>query len=85
MCFLTQHINQSANGDRWSLVTDTASGRKVVRHEANQSSGGHVTDTEVDDFLAVGGSGPGIRRIAQPDRAIPERLGVADEALLVGE
>jgi hypothetical protein len=58
MPFATQPIYRSANGDRWSLMTDTASGRKFVRHEANQSSGGHVTDTDVDDFLAVAGSGP---------------------------
>jgi hypothetical protein len=58
MSFATQPIYRSANGDRWWLLTDPASGRKLVRHEANQSSGGHVTDTDVDDFLAVGGSGP---------------------------
>jgi hypothetical protein len=39
-------------------MTDTASGRKFVRHEANQSSGGRVTDTDVEDFLDIGGSGP---------------------------
>jgi hypothetical protein len=54
----TQHIYRSANGDRWLLMTDTASGRKFVRHEANQSSGGRVTDTDVEDFLDIGGSGP---------------------------
>ena len=54
----TQHIYRSANGDRWLLMTDTASGRKFIRHEANQSSGGRVTDTDVEDFLDIGGSGP---------------------------
>jgi hypothetical protein len=58
MGLLTQHIYRSSNGDRWLLVTDTVSGRKFVRHEANQSSGGHLTDTDVDDFLEIGGSGP---------------------------
>ena len=58
MLFTTQHIYRSANGDRWSLMTDTSSARKFVRHEANPSSGGHVTDTDVDDFLDVGGPGP---------------------------
>lgn len=58
MSFITQHLYRSANGDRWSLMTDTSSGRKFVRHEANQSSGGHVTDTDVADFLEIGGSGP---------------------------
>jgi len=54
----TQHVYRSANGDRWLLFTDTASGRKFVRHEANQSSGGHATDLDVEDFLEIGGSGP---------------------------
>jgi len=58
MSHLTQQVYRSANGDRWSLLTDTSSGRKFVRHEANPSSGGHVTDTNVNDFLAIGGSGP---------------------------
>jgi hypothetical protein len=46
MSLSTQHIYRSANGDRWLLMTDTASGRKFVRHEANQSSGGRVTASE---------------------------------------
>jgi hypothetical protein len=58
MSLSTQHIYRSANGDRWLLMTDTASGRRFVRHEANQSSGGRVTDTDVEDFLDIGGSGP---------------------------
>jgi hypothetical protein len=56
---LTKHlIYRSANGDCWSLMTDSVSGRKFVRHEANPSSGGHLTDTDVEAFLAIGGSGP---------------------------
>jgi hypothetical protein len=56
---LTKHlIYRSANGDCWSLMTDRVSGRKFVRHEANPSSGGHLTDTDVEGFLAIGGSGP---------------------------
>jgi hypothetical protein len=58
MSLSTQHIYRSANGDRWLLITDTASGHRFVRHEANQSSGGRVTDTSVEDFLDIGGSGP---------------------------
>ena len=58
MSLVTRHIYRSANGDHWSLMTDTSSGRKFVRHEANQSSGGHLTDTDVEDFLQVDGSGP---------------------------
>jgi hypothetical protein len=58
MSLVTQPIYRSANGDRWLLMTDTMSGRKFVRHEANQSSGGQLTDTDVEDFLDIGGSGP---------------------------
>jgi hypothetical protein len=58
MSLSAQHIYRSTNGDRWRLMTDTSSGRKFVRREANQSSGGHVTDTDLEDFLDVGGSGP---------------------------
>jgi hypothetical protein len=54
----SEEIYRSANGDRWRLIRDDASGRVFVRHEANLSSGGHVTDTDVDDFLAVAGPGP---------------------------
>ena len=58
MSLVTRHLYRSANGDRWSLMTDTSSGREFVRHEANQPSGGHLTDTDVDDFLDIRGSGP---------------------------
>jgi len=51
-------IYRSANGDRWRLITDTVSGRRVVRHEANPASGGQITETSVEDFLAVNGPGP---------------------------
>jgi hypothetical protein len=53
-----EDIYRSSNGDRWRLIRDTAPGRVFVRHEANQASGGSVTDMDVDDFLSVGGSGP---------------------------
>lgn len=58
MPVLTRHVYRSANGDRWLLITDTTSGEQIVRHEANQSSGGHATDMGVRDFLDIGGSGP---------------------------
>ncbi|HEX3996408.1 MAG TPA: hypothetical protein VHX39_34995 [Acetobacteraceae bacterium] len=65
MPLVTQHIYRSANGDHWSLMTDTSSGRKFVRHQANLSSGGHLTDTDVDDFLQIGGSGPEFAALRQ--------------------
>jgi hypothetical protein len=58
MALTKQLLYRSGNGDCWSLMTDAASGRRFVRHEANPSSGGHVTDTDVEAFLAIRGSGP---------------------------
>jgi hypothetical protein len=55
---LGENIYRSANGDRWRLMRDTSTGRVFVRHESNQASGGHATDTDVDDFLSVNGPGP---------------------------
>ena len=51
-------IYKSSNGDRWTLIRDTGTGRLSVRHEANPSSGGRVTETDVDEFLSIAGSGP---------------------------
>jgi hypothetical protein len=58
MATSSEDIYTSANGDRWRLIRDDTSGRVFVRHEANMSSGGHVTDTDVDAFLRVAGPGP---------------------------
>jgi hypothetical protein len=58
MTVKSQHIYRSANGDRWSLITDPSTDEKIVRHQANQSSGGQITDLEVAEFLDIGGSGP---------------------------
>jgi hypothetical protein len=60
------NIYCSSNGDHWRLISDPESGRKLVRHEPNPASGGHVTETSVEEFLAVNGSGPeyeALRRI----------------------
>lgn len=54
---VVQEIYRSSNGDRWQLIRDE-SGRRIIRHEANASSGGQVTDTEINVFLRVPGSGP---------------------------
>ncbi len=54
----TRELHRSANGDRWSLVRGAGSGRVVVRHEPNRSSGGLPSDMEVGDFPVRGGLGP---------------------------
>ncbi len=51
-------LYSSSNGDRWRLVTDEATRRVLVRHEANAASGGRVTDMEAADFLRIAGAGP---------------------------
>jgi hypothetical protein len=58
MTEVVDDIYRSSNGDCWRLVRETSSGRQFVRHEPNPSSGGRMTDTDVDDFLSVHGSGP---------------------------
>jgi hypothetical protein len=58
MALAAEDFYRSSNGDRWQLIRDTTSGRSLVRHEPNLSSGGRVTDTDVDEFLARTGSSP---------------------------
>ena len=58
MSIRSRELYRSANGDRWSLVRDAESGRVIVRHEPNLSSGGRPSDVEVGDFLVRGGPGP---------------------------
>jgi hypothetical protein len=48
----------SENGDRWSLVRETDSGRVLVRHQPNLASGGRASEMEVGAFLVQGGMGP---------------------------
>lgn len=58
MVLSAEDFYRSSNGDRWRLIRDTTSGHSFVRHEPNLSSGGLVTDTEVDEFLARTGTSP---------------------------
>jgi hypothetical protein len=68
-------VYRSSNGDRWRLITDSVSGRRVVRHEPNSASGGQITETPVEDFLAVNGPGPSTRHCADCSAAagLPDR------------
>ena len=58
MTALVEDFYRSSNGDRWQLLRDTTSGREVVRHEPNLTSGGNVTETDVQEFLDRTGSSP---------------------------
>jgi hypothetical protein len=58
MTILTADFYHSSNGDRWQLVRDTDTDRRIVRHEPNISSGGRVTDTPVEEWLDRTDSSP---------------------------
>jgi hypothetical protein len=58
MSVLIDDFYRSSNGDRWQLLRDTATGLQVVRHEPNLASGGQVTETGVEVFLARTGTSP---------------------------
>jgi hypothetical protein len=58
MTHVMDEIYRSPNGDCWWLVSDTDTGRTFVRHEGNLSSGGHVTETGVAEFLRQSVSSP---------------------------
>jgi hypothetical protein len=45
-------LYRSQNGDIWFLARDPMTGSPFVRHQANASSGGQVTDVEIGDFLS---------------------------------
>jgi hypothetical protein len=47
-----QQLYRSPNGDTWFLARDPATGLGTVRHQANASSGGQVTDLEIGAFLS---------------------------------
>jgi hypothetical protein len=58
MAIQTRELYRSANGDRWYLARDSASGRVFIKHEANLPSGGAMADIEIGAFLRSGGRGP---------------------------
>jgi len=58
MTLLEKNLYHSANGDRWQLMREAGSERVFVRHQANLSSGGHVTEFTVEDFLRPGSASP---------------------------
>ena len=58
MPFVSKKLYDSSNGDGWSLITDTESGRMFVRHEANLASGGRVSEIGIEEFLSRSPLGP---------------------------
>jgi hypothetical protein len=69
------------NGDRWSLVRESSSGRVFVEHEPNASSGGKASCTDIADFLAHGGHHrPEHQALVQLIGTLVERRAEADPA-----
>lgn len=74
----TRQLYRSANGDRWLLAREADGDRVFVRHEANPSSGGHVTDSAIGDFLSQGGHGPEKQELLRLIGSLVEPLASAD-------
>ena len=53
----TRELYQSANGDRWYLACDSATG-VFIRHEPNRASGGKISNIEIGTFLSQPAQGP---------------------------
>jgi hypothetical protein len=47
-----EQLYRSPNGDAWFLARHPTTGLAFVRHQANASSGGQVTDFEIGAFLS---------------------------------
>ncbi|MEA2779413.1 MAG: hypothetical protein QOK29_957, partial [Rhodospirillaceae bacterium] len=58
MAIHTRELYHSANGDRWHLALEPASGRVFIKHEANLASGGHTAEIDIAAFLKPGAQGP---------------------------
>ena len=58
MSVSTDTFYSSSNGDRWQPVHDDETGRYVVRHEPNLSSGGQASEHSVPVFLSRSGTSP---------------------------
>src|SRR5215831_3718222 len=47
-----RQLYRSPNGDSWFLVRAPVTGSAFIRHEANATSGGQVTDIDIGAFLS---------------------------------
>jgi hypothetical protein len=63
MAIHTRQLYESANGDRWYLVSDPDSERVFVKHQANRPSGGQMTEIEIGSFLNRGPRSPEHREL----------------------
>jgi hypothetical protein len=76
-----QQLYRSPNGDTWFLARHPMTGLAFVRHQANASSGGRVSDVEIADFLG-GPQNPerdALLRVIGAFIVNPQGAGVEDE------
>ncbi|MCB8878422.1 HAD family hydrolase [Acidisoma silvae] len=65
-------IQQSSNGDSWHFIGAVGTQHPIVRHIANASSGGQVTDMDVEAFLSANGSSPEASELRRMLTGIPK-------------
>jgi hypothetical protein len=58
MSVQARELYRSASGDRWCLAHETVTRHLFIKHEANASSGGQLTNIELGDFPGTGGQSP---------------------------
>lgn len=51
-------IHKKGNGDAWYLAEDPATGMDVIKHVSNAQSGGRISHSDVQSFLAGGADVP---------------------------
>jgi hypothetical protein len=61
---VVRELYNSPNGDRWALCRDH-SGKLVVSHQPNPSSGGRASEIGVEAFLSQNRSGPEHRALME--------------------
>ena len=82
MTFQSRELYRSGpNGDEWSLLRETESGRVFVEHKPNISSGGQTSHVEIGDFLAHGGRGPEHQALLRLIGTLVETPGAASGAI----
>jgi hypothetical protein len=53
-----RELYRSPNGDAWFLGREPTNGRAFIIHQANGSSGGHLSHIDLESFLKDGSERP---------------------------
>ncbi len=53
-----QEVYRNAQGDFWSLLLDSSSGKRSMLHHANTLSGSYTAFIDVEQFIANAGKNP---------------------------